>query len=52
MRTIQRTTLLPGQSFTSVHLNRVIKKYDLDVICVSDTYLEGTCSGIYPEISR
>jgi xylulose-5-phosphate/fructose-6-phosphate phosphoketolase len=25
----------PGQNFIYVHLNRVIKKYDLDMICVS-----------------
>ena len=46
-----------------MHLNRVIKKYDLDMIYVSgpghggpavvgNTYLEGTYSEIYPNISR
>jgi xylulose-5-phosphate/fructose-6-phosphate phosphoketolase len=46
-----------------VHLNRVIKKYDLDMIYVSgpghggpavvgNTYLEGTYSEIYPNISQ
>ena len=53
----------PGQNFIYVHLNRVIKKYDLDMIYVSgpghggpalvgNTYLEGTYSEIYPHISQ
>ena len=53
----------PGQNFIYVHLNRVIKKYDLDMIYVSgpghggpavvgNTYLEGTYSEIYPNISQ
>ena len=53
----------PGQNFIYVHLNRVIKKYDLDMIFVSgpghggpavvgNTYLEGTYSEIYPDIGR
>ena len=53
----------PGQNFIYVHLNRVIKKYDLDMIYVSgpghggpavvaNTYLEGTYSTIYPDISQ
>ena len=53
----------PGQNFIYAHLNRVIKKYDLDMIYVSgpghggpaavgNTYLEGTYSEIYPEISQ
>jgi xylulose-5-phosphate/fructose-6-phosphate phosphoketolase len=53
----------PGQNFIYVHLNRVIKKYDLDMIYVSgpghggpavvgNTYLEGTYSEIYPNISH
>ena len=53
----------PGQNFIYVHLNRVIKKYDLDMIYVSgpghggpavvgNTYLEGTYSEVYPDISR
>ncbi len=53
----------PGQNFIYVHLNRVIRKYDLDMIYVSgpghggpavvgNTYLEGTYSEIYPHISR
>ena len=53
----------PGQNFIYVHLNRVIKKYDLDMIyvcgpghggpaVVANTYLEGTYSEVYPQISR
>jgi len=53
----------PGQNFIYVHLNRVICKYDLDMIYVSgpghggpalvaNTYLEGTYSEIYPNISQ
>ena len=53
----------PGQNFIYVHLNRIIKKYDLNMIYVSgpghggpalvaNTYLEGTYSEIYPEISQ
>jgi xylulose-5-phosphate/fructose-6-phosphate phosphoketolase len=53
----------PGQNFIYVHLNRIIKKYDLDMIYVSgpghggpavvgNTYLEGTYSEIYPHISQ
>lgn len=53
----------PGQNFIYVHLNRVIKKFDLDMIYVSgpghggpavvaNTYLEGTYSEIYPDISQ
>ena len=53
----------PGQNFIYVHLNRAIKKYDLDMIYVSgpghggpavvgNTYLEGTYSEIYPNISQ
>jgi xylulose-5-phosphate/fructose-6-phosphate phosphoketolase len=52
----------PGQNFIYVHLNRVICKYDLDMIYISgpghggpalvaNTYLEGTYSEIYPNIS-
>src|SRR6185312_967223 len=50
----------PGQNFIYVHLNRVIKKYDLDMFyiagpghggpaLVGHTYLEGTYSEIYPD---
>ncbi|MBE0473599.1 phosphoketolase [Rhodoferax sp.] len=53
----------PGQNFIYAHLNRVIKAYDLDMIYVSgpghggpavvgNTYLEGSYSEVYPEISR
>ena len=53
----------PGQNFIYAHLNRVINKYDLDMIFVSgpghggpavvgNTYLEGTYSEIYPNISQ
>jgi xylulose-5-phosphate/fructose-6-phosphate phosphoketolase len=53
----------PGQNFICVHLNRVIKKYDLDMFyiagpgpggpaLVGNTYLEGTYSEIYPNISQ
>ncbi len=53
----------PGQNFIYVHLNRAIKKYDLDMIYVSgpghggpavvgNVYLEGTYSEVYPEISQ
>ncbi|HWE03670.1 MAG TPA: phosphoketolase family protein [Tepidisphaeraceae bacterium] len=53
----------PGQNFIYVHLNRVIKKYDLDMIyvcgpghggpaVVGNTYLEGTYSEVYPNISQ
>jgi xylulose-5-phosphate/fructose-6-phosphate phosphoketolase len=53
----------PGQNFVYVHMNRVIKEYDLNVIYVSgpghggpavvgNVYLEGTYSEIYPNISE
>jgi xylulose-5-phosphate/fructose-6-phosphate phosphoketolase len=53
----------PGQNFIYVHLNRVIKKYDLDMIYISgpghggpalvgNTYLEGTYSEVYPNITQ
>ena len=53
----------PGQNFIYVHLNRIIKKYDLDMIYISgpghggpalvgNTYLEGTYSEVYPNISQ
>ena len=52
-----------GQNFIYVHLNRIIKHYDLNMIYVSgpghggpalvgNTYLEGTYSEIYPDISQ
>ena len=53
----------PGQNFIYTHLNRVIRQSDLDMIYISgpghggpavvaNTYLEGTYSEVYPEISR
>jgi xylulose-5-phosphate/fructose-6-phosphate phosphoketolase len=53
----------PGLNFIYVHLNRVIKKYDLDMIyvtgpghggpgLVANTSLEGTYSEVYPNISE
>ena len=53
----------PGQSFTWLHLNRLIKKYDLNVVFVSGpghgapaflshAYLEGTYSEVYPDKSQ
>ncbi|WP_257326250.1 phosphoketolase family protein [Pseudoalteromonas rhizosphaerae] len=53
----------PGQNFIYVHLNRVIKQHDLNMIYVSgpghggpavvaNTYLEGSYSEIYPDISQ
>ena len=53
----------PGQNFIYVHLNRVIKKYDLDMFyiagpghggpaIVGNVYLEGTWSEIYPNVTQ
>jgi len=53
----------PGQTFVWVHLNRLIKKYDLNMIYISgpghgapatlsNSYLEGVYSEIYPAISE
>ncbi len=53
----------PGLNFIYAHLNRVIKASDLNVIyiagpghggpgLVANTYLEGTYSEVYPDISR
>jgi len=53
----------PGLNFIYVHLNRVIKAQDLDMIficgpghggpaVVANTYLEGTYSELYPDISQ
>jgi xylulose-5-phosphate/fructose-6-phosphate phosphoketolase len=53
----------PGQNFIYTHLNRVIKRFDLDMIYVSGpghggpavvagTYLEGTYSEVYPSVSE
>ena len=52
----------PGQNFIYAHLNRIIKKDDLDMFYISgpghggpalvaSTYLEGTYSEVYPHIS-
>lgn len=54
---------VPGQNFIYAHCDRVIKKYDLDMLLVSgpghggnffvaNSYLEGTYSEFYPEISQ
>jgi xylulose-5-phosphate/fructose-6-phosphate phosphoketolase len=53
----------PGQNFIYAHLNRVIKQFGLNMIYVSgpghggpavvaNTYLEGTYSEVYPDISQ
>src|SRR6202162_5376909 len=53
----------PGLSFIYVHLNRLIKKYDLDMIFLAGPghgapgvlgpgYLEGTYSEVYPDKSE
>ncbi len=52
----------PGLNFVYVHLNRIIRKYDLDMIyvagpghggpaMVANAYLEGTYSEVYPNVS-
>ena len=53
----------PGLNFIYVHLNRAIRQRDLDMLyiagpghggpgMVASTYLDGTYSEVYPEISR
>ena len=53
---------VPGQNFVYAHLNRVINKYDLNMMLISgpghggnfflaNSYLEGHYSEVYPEIS-
>jgi xylulose-5-phosphate/fructose-6-phosphate phosphoketolase len=53
----------PGQNFIYVHLNRVIKKYDLNMFyiagpghggpaLVGNTYLEGSYTEIYPTVTQ
>src|SRR6059036_3248886 len=53
----------PGQNFIYVHLNRIITQYDLNMIYISgpghggpalvaNTYLEGTYSEFYADISQ
>jgi xylulose-5-phosphate/fructose-6-phosphate phosphoketolase len=54
---------VPGQNFIYVHLNRVIKKYDLNMFYVAgpghggaaivgNVYLEGTWSEVYPNVTQ
>lgn len=54
---------VPGQNFIYTHLNRIINKYDLNMIylsgpghggnaMVAQTYIEGTYSEIYPNITE
>lgn len=54
---------IPGQTFVYTHLNRIINKYDLNMIyisgpghggnaIVSHVYLEGTYTEFYPSISQ
>ncbi|WML29197.1 phosphoketolase family protein [Neobacillus sp. OS1-32] len=54
---------ISGQNFIYTHLNRVINKYDLNMfyiegpghggqVMVSNSYLDGSYSEIYPEISQ
>ncbi len=53
----------PGLNFLYVHMNRIIKKYDLNMIfvtgpghggpgLVANTYLEGTYSELYPNVTQ
>src|SRR5438552_8425128 len=53
----------PGLNFIYVHLNRLIKQHDLNMIfiagpghggpgVVANTYLEGTYSELYPNVSQ
>ncbi len=53
----------PGQSFVWVHLNRLIREYDLNVLYISgpghgapavlaNSYLEGVYSEVYPDRSQ
>src|ERR1700681_1973604 len=53
----------PGQNFIYVHLNRIIREHDLNMIYISgpghggpalvaNTYLEGTYSEVYPAVTR
>ena len=54
---------IAGQNFIYAHLNRVINKYDLDMfyvegpghggqVMVSNSYLDGSYTEIYPEITQ
>ncbi len=53
---------VPGQNFVYTHLNRIIKKYDLNMIYISgpghggnfmiaNTYIEGSYTEKYPEVT-
>ena len=53
----------PGQNFIYTHLNRIIKKYNLNMIYISgpghsgqamiaNSYIEGVYSEVYPEITK
>ena len=53
----------PGLNFVYVHLNRIIRQYDLNMInvtgpghggpaLVANTYLEGSYSELYPNVSQ
>ena len=54
---------VPGQNFIYLHLNRIIKEHDLNMIYISgpghggnaltsNTYLEGSYSEVYPDVSE
>ena len=54
---------VPGQNFIYLHLNRIIKEYDLNMIyisgpghggnaMISNNYLDGTYSEVYPNITE
>lgn len=54
---------VPGQNFVYAHCNRIVNKYDANILLLSgpghggnflvaNSYLEGTYSEIYPEISQ
>ncbi|AZG68728.1 phosphoketolase family protein [Mycoplasma struthionis] len=54
---------IPGQNFIYAHLNRVINKYDLEMfyiegpghggqVMISNSYLDGSYTEIYPQISQ
>jgi xylulose-5-phosphate/fructose-6-phosphate phosphoketolase len=53
----------PGQNFIYAHLNRIIRQHDLNILYISgpghggpalvaNTYLEGTYSEVYPDITQ
>ena len=53
----------PGQNFIYIHLNRIIKKYKLNMIYVAgpghsgqamiaNSYIEGTYSEVYPDVTQ